>query len=59
MAARLQAATGMDWIDAPVSGGPPAAEQGTLWVLDNLARVVLGRAVGECSVGRSSGVQRE
>ena len=30
MAARLQAATGMAWIDAPVSGGPPAAEQGTL-----------------------------
>ncbi len=25
MAARLQAATGMAWIDAPVSGGPSAA----------------------------------
>lgn len=30
MAGRLEAATGMAWIDAPVSGGPPAAERGTL-----------------------------
>ena len=30
MAARLQAEAGMAWIDAPVSGGPPAAEQGRL-----------------------------
>jgi 3-hydroxyisobutyrate dehydrogenase len=29
-AARLEADTGMRWIDAPVSGGPPAAEAGTL-----------------------------
>ncbi len=30
MAARLAKETGMAWIDAPVSGGPPAAEQGQL-----------------------------
>jgi 3-hydroxyisobutyrate dehydrogenase len=29
-AARLKADTGMHWVDAPVSGGPPAAEAGTL-----------------------------
>jgi 3-hydroxyisobutyrate dehydrogenase len=29
-AARLKADTGMRWVDAPVSGGPPAAEAGTL-----------------------------
>jgi 3-hydroxyisobutyrate dehydrogenase len=29
-AARLREQTGMGWVDAPVSGGPPAAEAGTL-----------------------------
>lgn len=33
MAAELRAETGMGWIDAPVSGGPPAAEAGTLTVM--------------------------
>jgi 3-hydroxyisobutyrate dehydrogenase-like beta-hydroxyacid dehydrogenase len=33
MAARLKAQTGMDWIDAPVSGGPPAAGSGALTVM--------------------------
>jgi len=32
-AARLAAETGMRWIDAPVSGGPPAAETGTLAIM--------------------------
>ncbi len=32
-AARLLAETGMAWIDAPVSGGPPAAEAGTLAIM--------------------------
>jgi 3-hydroxyisobutyrate dehydrogenase-like beta-hydroxyacid dehydrogenase len=32
-AARLQAETGMRWVDAPVSGGPPAAEAGTLAIM--------------------------
>jgi 3-hydroxyisobutyrate dehydrogenase len=32
-AARLAAATGMRWIDAPVSGGPPAAAAGTLAIM--------------------------
>ncbi len=33
MAARLMAETGMDWIDAPVSGGVPGAEAGTLAIM--------------------------
>lgn len=32
-AARLAAACGMRWVDAPVSGGVPGAEQGTLAVM--------------------------
>jgi 3-hydroxyisobutyrate dehydrogenase len=32
LAARLKDATGMGWIDAPVSGGVPGAEKGTLAV---------------------------
>jgi len=33
IAARLKAANGMDWIDAPVSGGTKGAEEGTLAVM--------------------------
>jgi 3-hydroxyisobutyrate dehydrogenase len=33
LAARLEAGTGMRWVDAPVSGGPPAAEAGTLAIM--------------------------
>jgi 3-hydroxyisobutyrate dehydrogenase len=33
MAARLQEQTAMDWVDAPVSGGPPAAGSGALTVM--------------------------
>ncbi len=33
IAARLKLANGMGWIDAPVSGGTPGAEQGTLAVM--------------------------
>lgn len=33
MAARLAAETGMAWIDAPVSGGPPSAAKGTLAIM--------------------------
>jgi len=32
-AARLFEATGCRWVDAPVSGGPPASQQGTLTVM--------------------------
>jgi 3-hydroxyisobutyrate dehydrogenase-like beta-hydroxyacid dehydrogenase len=32
-AARLEKATGCRWVDAPVSGGPPAVQQGTLTVM--------------------------
>lgn len=33
MAAELQARTGMRWVDAPVSGGTPGAETGTLAIM--------------------------
>jgi 3-hydroxyisobutyrate dehydrogenase-like beta-hydroxyacid dehydrogenase len=33
LAAKLRRATGAGWIDAPVSGGPPAAAAGTLTVM--------------------------
>jgi 3-hydroxyisobutyrate dehydrogenase len=33
LGARLEADTGMRWVDAPVSGGPPAAEAGTLAIM--------------------------
>ncbi len=33
LAARLKAATGADWIDAPVSGGPPSALEGKLTIM--------------------------
>lgn len=43
-AAKLRAKTGCGWVDAPVSGGPPAAGTGTLTVMaggdaDDIARV--------------------
>ena len=43
-AARLKRDTGMGWVDAPVSGGPPAARDGTMTVMaggepDDIARV--------------------
>lgn len=53
-AARL-AETGMGWIDAPVSGGPPAAEAGTLAIMaggdaTHLARVRdLLADLGQCT----------
>ncbi|NIR23524.1 MAG: NAD-binding protein [Gammaproteobacteria bacterium] len=33
MAEELRSRTGMGWVDAPVSGGPPAAEAGTLAIM--------------------------
>jgi len=33
MADRLRRETGMGWVDAPVSGGPPAARDGTMTVM--------------------------
>lgn len=47
MAASLGAASGMGWVDAPVSGGPPAARAGTL-------AIMLGGA--ERDIARASGV---
>jgi 3-hydroxyisobutyrate dehydrogenase-like beta-hydroxyacid dehydrogenase len=54
-AERLKAEAGMDWIDAPVSGGPPAAEAGTLAIMAGGEDVALARAMpvlrdlGECT----------
>ncbi len=44
MAARLEAACGMRWVDAPVSGGTPGAEAGSLAImaggaLDDIERI--------------------
>jgi len=33
LAARLKEESGMAWVDAPMSGGPPAAEAGTLTIM--------------------------
>lgn len=42
IAARLAAANGMRWIDAPVSGGPPAARDGTMTVMAGGADADIG-----------------
>jgi 3-hydroxyisobutyrate dehydrogenase len=44
MAEELRNETGMGWVDAPVSGGPPAAQSGTLAIMaggapDDIARI--------------------
>ncbi|UOA16601.1 MULTISPECIES: NAD(P)-dependent oxidoreductase [Sulfitobacter] len=52
MAGQLKAETGMDWIDAPVSGGVPGAEAGSLAIMaggaqsafDRVEKVVLEMA---------------
>ena len=43
-AARLEAETGMAWIDAPVSGGPPAAAAGTLAIMAGGTESAFARA---------------
>ena len=45
LAARLKAATGAGWIDAPVSGGPPASGEGTLTVMAGGAQEEFERAM--------------
>jgi len=45
LAAKLRAATGAGWIDAPVSGGPPAAGDGTLTVMAGGSGEDLARAM--------------
>lgn len=45
-ARRLRETSGMDWIDAPVSGGPPAAEAGTLAIMAGGAADVFCRVAG-------------
>jgi len=49
LAARLMSATGMDWVDAPLSGGAPAASRGelTLMVGGGAASVEAARPVLE------------
>ena len=44
-AERLRENTGMAWIDAPVSGGPPAAEAGTLAIMVGGDDDVVARAL--------------
>jgi 3-hydroxyisobutyrate dehydrogenase len=64
-AERLQAETGMKWIDAPVSGGPNAARQGTLTVMAGgdagsiaaVAAVMSDLAANFTHVGRSGAGQ--
>jgi 3-hydroxyisobutyrate dehydrogenase-like beta-hydroxyacid dehydrogenase len=54
-AARLAAETGMRWVDAPVSGGPPAAQAGTLAIMAGGADADIAtvgpvlRALGTCT----------
>lgn len=43
-AARLRDACGMGWVDAPVSGGPPGAEAGTLAIMAGGDEADLARA---------------
>jgi 3-hydroxyisobutyrate dehydrogenase len=43
-AARLAAEAGMGWVDAPVSGGPPAAAAGTLAIMAGGAAADFARA---------------
>jgi 3-hydroxyisobutyrate dehydrogenase len=43
-AARLKAEAGMGWVDAPVSGGPPAAAAGTLAIMAGGAEADLAKA---------------
>ena len=42
---RLKDANGMNWIDAPVSGGPPAAREGTLAIMAGGDEAVFERAM--------------
>ncbi|QHC33140.1 NAD-binding protein [Streptomyces sp. HF10] len=46
VAGRLRAANGMSWLDAPVSGGTPAAERGTLTVMAGGSRYDFDRVQG-------------
>jgi 3-hydroxyisobutyrate dehydrogenase-like beta-hydroxyacid dehydrogenase len=54
-AARLEAETGMRWVDAPVSGGPPAAKTGTLAIMvggdeaDVAAALPVLKQLGTCT----------
>ena len=55
-AARLQKETGCRWVDAPVSGGPPASAAGTLTVMaggaeEDLARLapLMRDVAGRCT----------
>ncbi len=45
LAARLAEATGCGWIDAPVSGGPPAATSGALTVMAGGAEADIARVM--------------
>ncbi|MEM7045461.1 MAG: NAD(P)-dependent oxidoreductase [Pseudomonadota bacterium] len=49
-AERLSETCGMAWIDAPVSGGPPAAEAGTLAIMAGADDTVMARAMPVLSI---------
>lgn len=55
MASRLLDEAGMDWIDAPVSGGPEAARDGTLAIMAGGSQSVIDRVMpvlqqlGQCT----------
>lgn len=45
LATRLKSTNGMDWIDAPISGGPPAAREGTLAIMAGGETTIVERAM--------------
>lgn len=55
LAQRLLDSAGMHWIDAPVSGGPAAARDGTLAIMAGASKAIFDRAMpvlqqlGECT----------
>ena len=44
LAGHLKTETGMEWVDAPISGGPAAAEEGKLTIMMGGAEQAVGRA---------------
>ncbi len=60
-AAQLDSESGMAWIDAPVSGGPPAAREGKLAIMAGGAQQIIERALpmlqmlGSCTHMGASG----
>ena len=51
MAERLKVETGMGWVDAPVSGGPPAAGNGKLAIMVGGDEADVARVTGAGCIG--------